>query len=187
MISSPAAFKEWASIVKALALGEQIIILRKGGIHETGRQFRVSHESFLLFPTYEHQNPEDLNERGRELLQEILTAPPSPDSLTLEYFANVEKSFLIQNLDELLQFSPYHVWSEAAVRKRYEWGKEKGLTVIVCRVYQLAQKQTLKMLPAYGGCRSWVNLEMDFSREAGRPVLTDGEFEEKLKGLAALS
>ena len=30
-------------------------LLRKGGIHEDGKDFRVIHREFLLYPTYEHQ------------------------------------------------------------------------------------------------------------------------------------
>ena len=39
----PIAFKEWAVICEALALGRQALILRKGGIAETGGAFRPEH------------------------------------------------------------------------------------------------------------------------------------------------
>lgn len=41
------AFEEWAIVVDALALGEQIIILRKGGISKGRGGFRVDQERFL--------------------------------------------------------------------------------------------------------------------------------------------
>ena len=53
------ALKEWAVTVQALAQGRQVLLLRKGGIHEEGKDFRVVHPEFLLYPTYEHQR-EDL-------------------------------------------------------------------------------------------------------------------------------
>ena len=53
------ALKEWAITVKALADGDQIMMLRKGGIHEESKDFRVVHPEFLLYPTYLHQK-EDL-------------------------------------------------------------------------------------------------------------------------------
>ena len=46
------ALKEWAITVKALADGDQIMMLRKGGIHEESKDFRVVHPEFLLYPTY---------------------------------------------------------------------------------------------------------------------------------------
>src|SRR2546421_236509 len=39
----PIAFKEWAVTVRALAEGEQLITLRKGGIRETDRHFEIEH------------------------------------------------------------------------------------------------------------------------------------------------
>ena len=51
-------FKEWAVIVEALGQGEQIVILRKGGIAEGRDGFRAEHERFWLFPTRFHQQAE---------------------------------------------------------------------------------------------------------------------------------
>ena len=64
------AFKEWAVVVDALGRGEQILILRKGGISEETRHFRISAERFLLFPTYEHQRADLL----QPAFQDDLTA-----------------------------------------------------------------------------------------------------------------
>ena len=51
----PVAFKEWAVTVRALAEGEQLITLRKGGIRKEDRQFEIEHEQFFLYPTFDHQ------------------------------------------------------------------------------------------------------------------------------------
>ncbi|MGV3757322.1 MAG: DUF1802 family protein [Verrucomicrobiota bacterium] len=45
------AFKEWAIVVDALGRGEQIILLRKGGISEGRGGFQVEHPQFLFWPT----------------------------------------------------------------------------------------------------------------------------------------
>ena len=54
------AFKEWAIVVDALGRGEQILILRKGGIAEGRGGFKPEHERFLLFPTLFHQQRESV-------------------------------------------------------------------------------------------------------------------------------
>src|SRR5687768_3845167 len=41
------ALKEWATVCTALETGRQILLLRKGGIHETGGQFELEHSRFL--------------------------------------------------------------------------------------------------------------------------------------------
>ena len=44
----PIALKEWAVNVRALSEGEQLLTLRKGGIHENGRAFALDHDRFFL-------------------------------------------------------------------------------------------------------------------------------------------
>ena len=51
----PIAFKEWAVTVRALAEGEQLVTLRKGGIREPAKHFSLDHERFFLYPTFDHQ------------------------------------------------------------------------------------------------------------------------------------
>ena len=53
--STDMALKEWAVAVRAISQGDQILILRKGGIHRDDKDFRILHREFLLFPTFEHQ------------------------------------------------------------------------------------------------------------------------------------
>ncbi len=52
----PIAFKEWAVTVRALAEGEQLLTLRKGGIREENKHFELEHERFFLYPTFDHQH-----------------------------------------------------------------------------------------------------------------------------------
>ena len=51
----PVAFKEWAVTVRALAEGEQLLTLRKGGIREENKHFELEHDRFFLYPTFDHQ------------------------------------------------------------------------------------------------------------------------------------
>src|SRR4029453_15133172 len=53
--SMPVAFKEWAVTVRALAEGEQLLTLRKGGIREENKHFEIEHDHFFLYPTFDHQ------------------------------------------------------------------------------------------------------------------------------------
>ena len=51
----PIAFKEWAVTVRALAEGEQLVTLRKGGIRDDHKHFELEHDRFFLYPTFEHR------------------------------------------------------------------------------------------------------------------------------------
>src|SRR4029453_9609033 len=55
--SSPqVALKEWATVCRALETGRQLILLRKGGIYESGGEFELENPRFVFFSTYLHQN-----------------------------------------------------------------------------------------------------------------------------------
>jgi len=66
------AFKEWAVICRALALGRQAMILRKGGIAEVGGEFRPEHERFWLYPTYLHEHRDGVKADATPLLEQAL-------------------------------------------------------------------------------------------------------------------
>ena len=80
----PIALKEWAVTVRALAEGEQLVTLRKGGIREVGRHFELEHDRFFLYPTFDHQRNDlvrasHLPELGRALEEGVCpAASPRP-------------------------------------------------------------------------------------------------------------
>ena len=49
------ALKEWATVLEAMARGEQLVLIRKGGLIEPGRGFDVVAPTFVFYPTFEHQ------------------------------------------------------------------------------------------------------------------------------------
>ena len=69
------AFKEWAVVCRALGVGRQVLILRKGGINEQAREFRPEHREFLLFPTGFHQSGDQLQHEALTLLTLELSGP----------------------------------------------------------------------------------------------------------------
>ena len=53
------ALKEWSATIDALASGDQLFLIRKGGIRETNRHFELPHRRFLLYPTHFHEAGSD--------------------------------------------------------------------------------------------------------------------------------
>ena len=84
----PIAFKEWAVTVRALAEGEQLVTLRKGGIREPGKHFSLDHERFFLYPTFDHQRRDLVRESHqpemRRALEEGVWADGEPPAHALE-------------------------------------------------------------------------------------------------------
>lgn len=181
------AFKEWASIVHFLGQGEQILILRKGGIHEKGKKFDVAHGEFFLFPTFEHQKPEDLKPEGQKILNQILKEKPRPDILPIRCYCVVEDSFWIPDDKVLAELDPCHFWSWDCAKARFEWGDTKGLFGITVRTYSFPEVTFLENLKRYGGCRSWVEFEKPLSTALLKPVLSERDFQGQKAKIAGIA
>jgi hypothetical protein len=176
------AFKEWAAICRALAIGEQILILRKGGIVEPGGIFRVEHSEFLLFPTFLHQAPDSLIPSARHLLGEAQAETPPDGAVVLRHYACVTDSFQIHSADELPRFRGYHVWSDAVIEERFQrW--QKALHVLIVRVYVLSEPATIPLRDSYAGCKSWVDLDEDVNVAGAEPVIPDDEYTRRVREL----
>lgn len=179
------AFKEWAVICKALALGQQAIILRKGGIEESAGEFTVEHTRFWLFPTYVHQQRDGIRSEAMPLLEEAERERPPSNTIRLSHFAEVTGIYHVHDLTSALVLAHLHFWSEETVRKRFEY-RTPGLYVLPVRVWRAAEATELPNLHAYDGCRSWVELERPLPTEGGTPVLSDADMTNVHRGLDML-
>ena len=99
--STRTVLKEWAVACEALGRGQQLLLLRKGGIREEGRDFRVDHHEFLLFPTYEHQRSDLLKPAAREQLERLLANRGAADRIEIRYWATVAEVFEVAEQAEL--------------------------------------------------------------------------------------
>src|SRR5580658_2611839 len=96
------AFKEWAVICRALAEGRQALILRKGGVAETGGVFQPEHSRFWLYPTFVHQQREGIKPEALPLWQAVNSERPPEGRLRLTHFAEVSGTFFLHRLDQAL-------------------------------------------------------------------------------------
>lgn len=179
------ALKEWAVTVQALAEGTQIILLRKGGIREEDREFRVEQPSFLLYPTYEHQRADLLQPAYRPDLEALLASAPPGDRLRFEYWAEVTDVYETLDASEVAALTPLHIMTENYAEERLRWRPKKPLYVVLVRVYRLPAVYLLPCTPAYGGCKSWVELERAIPLENITPVLDDAAYAAKRDAVRA--
>jgi len=176
---SDLALKEWAVAVKALSRGEQILILRKGGIHKEDKDFRMVHPEFLLYPTYEHQKAELLKPAFRNSLEETFGENDIPGLVTLGYWCQVTDKFELDDVSVLDTLTEFHMWTDNYAQSRLHWRPRSPLTVALLRVYELQQAQALPILDEYIGCKSWVELGQDLPLGYMTPVLSDSDYEAK--------
>lgn len=176
---SIAALKEWAIAIEALLSGDTILLLRKGGIRETGGRFSVAQSRVLLYPTYEHQQPHLLKPPYANRVQPV----PSgwhPETVTLRAWADITHIFQITTAEIVNMLLPFHIWTAALTAERLNWKPQQPLYILLLRVHRLAEVLTLPYQEAYGGCKSWLDLELSASRAVNlftdAPVLTNAQY-----------
>ena len=162
------AFKEWAYIVDALGQGLQSIILRKGGIEEEGGEFKLKGKRFLLLPTQFHQHQDMIKP---DWLPKLNPAhyQLSQDKVKIEFYAEIVADQIIKEWAILEKLENEHAWKREIIAERFNrW--EKSAHLLILQVYKLNTPFELEMLPQYGGCKSWIELEEDIDFE-GKPIL----------------
>jgi|SRR5579859_3375087 len=155
------AFKEWASIVRALEEGKQDIVFRKGGIAEERRGFRVEHARFFLFPTYFHQQMTGLRAEFAPLLEEAMRDRPPDGRLVITSWVDVKRSFAIEREADLAALERRHVYAPHVLLERFHARHGKTLFALEVDVHRLERPLELPLLDAYAGCRSWVDLDLE--------------------------
>jgi hypothetical protein len=175
-----AAFKEWAVVVDALGRGEQIIILRKGGISEGRGGFKMEHERFLLFPTLFHQQRESVIASAQARYDVIAPNFPPRDRLRLEYIAEVVQAKKLHSLADANALRGQHIWRDEVIAERFDWGKSKSIYALAVRVYRLPQMVELPMLSAYEGCKSWIEVDHEIHTDGATSALDDLDFDARL-------
>jgi hypothetical protein len=73
--------------------------------------------------------------------------------------------------------------ADEVIAQRFDWSKSKNIFAIAVRVHRLPLTVELPMLPVYGGCKSWVELEKDIPTTGAVPVLDQQTFDSKLSHL----
>ncbi len=153
------AFKEWAVVCEALRSGRQIILLRKGGIHEAKGRFPIEFRQFFLQPTYEHENLGELKPEAHADLARLAADAPPADRIRIDGYATVEEVVVARDREQLTRLDAEHIWSPAYLDMRLSWKPERPLYIMLLRYYRTPAPLTLPLRKAYGGCRSFIDLD----------------------------
>ncbi|MCA1994325.1 MAG: DUF1802 family protein [Coleofasciculus sp. S288] len=169
------ALKEWAVAVDALERGKTIMLLRKGGIKEDGNRFQVAHDQVLLYPTYEHQQPDLLKAEYSSQVNRV-TSGWHPETVRIGSWARITDILLVSEEPTIAALLPYHVWNERFVSDRFKWKPRQPLYILLLRTYRLPQEQWISYCPEYGGCKSWIDLAEAISTQDAIPVVDDANY-----------
>lgn len=188
MAKTAFGFKEWRLVIERLGCGGQVLLLRKGGIHEGRAGFAFQHDEFFLLPSYFHQQAGQLRvAAGTEL-------PPQPEGLhRIDWFARCEAAAELRDRGQVEALAGEHCWSDELLSQRWDWegrGMASGsLTVALVRVFALARAWEIPDGPGFGGCRSWFALGEPPAgwRDGLAPVLEEEAFARRRERIFALA
>jgi hypothetical protein len=177
------ALKEWAIAVEALSTGKTIVVLRKGGIREAN--FQVRHHYVWLYPTYEHQKPQLLKPEYAAQVTPVESGW-RPDTVTIQSSAEITDVLTVNKQEQIEALHPYHIWHEQMISDRFQWQPQRPLNVLLLRVYRLATPQSIPYEDAYGGCKSWIELNMSIAGDNLTSVMSDTGYIAQVKKIKAL-
>lgn len=188
------ALKEWATVLEAMARGEQLVLIRKGGLIEPAGGFELLASTFVFYPTFEHQAVPYVREPHRryfdEAQQRRLPAPRSAgqagapqQSVMLDLVGVAVSSVQSHDPAVVERLRPYHIYDDAFLAQRLKWQPQQPLVIAIVRVFRLPAPQVLTVTPAYAGCKSWVELEAPLALAGAAPVLDDATFEQRAQQL----
>ncbi|HWW60264.1 MAG TPA: DUF1802 family protein [Thermoanaerobaculia bacterium] len=160
------ALKEWSSVVAALGTGEQVILIRKGGIADP--TFGLEGQRFYLYPTYFHQGEAEAR-----------------SSITITLWCEAVRTWSIRDLDLLYRLAPLSVMPRATLDARYRFRPDQALNVIALRTWKLADAVDIAFKDKYAGCLSWISLDDEIDIDGSTPVLTHAQLDAKIESVEA--
>jgi hypothetical protein len=164
-LANHTALKEWSNVVGALARGEQILLIRKGGIADP--DFGVEAERFYLYPTYFHQGESE--------------ARPG---VTVTHWCEVVRTWSVKEREALERLEPLVTLPRETLDARYNFRPDQALYVIAVRAWELAQPAEVQYRDEYGGCRSWISVDEEIDVDGSRPVLGEVALDAKIAHVA---
>lgn len=177
------ALKEWAVLAQAMARGEIIAMVRKGGVREQRSGFAVRHDRFMIYPTYFHEKADELAPRFLPLLERA-SADRAPDGvIRVELVASVAAVWQVGALEPLRAIEGAHGLAWKAVESRFNYRDRPGVQVVAVRIARLPRVVEVPEVRRYAGCVSWVELDDAIDVSDATPVLADSPFANRLSAL----
>lgn len=174
-------------VVEAAAEGEQLLLLRKGGIRDPKGVFQLEHREFFLYPTWEHQS-EDAESRirpeFRQRYKQLLAPVRSAETVSLKVYAGIAYCGQVRDTKQLEGLEKHHIWTPEFIQDRMRYRPQAPMLAVVLRAYRLKKEISQPVRPEYAGCKSWVPLEQPLPIEETIPVVDNIRFRKALEEIS---
>lgn len=185
VVTAQIALKEWAVVVEALREGEQLILVRKGGIRDPKGAFSLEHREFLLYPTLEHQKESLVRPEFRHYFPQMGADASDPNRVDFKICAGSAFCGQIRDPEQLRGLEKYHLWTPEFFKERMRYRPQAPTLVVVLRVYRLPSQVRHPVRLEYAGCKSWVPLTEAIPVEGAEPVVDNRRFRQSLEEITA--
>ena len=179
------ALKEWAVLCDALAAGDVVAMVRKGGIREQRAGFAVRHDRFLLYPTFFHEKSAELQPRFAARLTDASAHRPPEGIIRIGLVAEVAATWHVRDLERLRAIEPLHGMAWPAVVSRFQYRGTSDVRVIAARVLRLPQEHDLPETRRYQGCVSWVALDHPIDVHGATAALEEADLSARIAALTS--
>ena len=180
------ALKEWATVLEAMARGEQLLLIRKGGLIEPGSGFELVSKTFVFYPTFEHQAVAYLRPPYQGYFEEAAKRRAPEGQVRMELFGVATASRAIHDPAIIERLADFHIYNQAFVTQRLKWQPDQPLVAVIVRAYRLAVPHLCQVLPHYAGCKSWVDLDGAVPIDGAQPVLDEAAFQAQANAIVSI-
>ena len=153
------ALKEWSIVCDLLREGRTAVLLRKGGIRESGGAgvFELEHRRFGLFPSWAHQQPSRIKTPWCDRVE----VQDEPVRVTIRAIAEAAAIWEVPNRAAVDAVDDLHCWTPPQIDMRFAYKPQRPLYLVALRVASMTRPYTMDLDAEYAGCRSWVPLRSE--------------------------
>ena len=161
------SLKEWSTVIDALGRGDQVILMRKGGIADP--KFGVEADQFYLYPTYFHQGETEHR-----------------PSVKITHWCEVVRTWTVRDLALVNRLGSLVAIPGETLEARYNFRPDQALHVIGVRVYALPRAVEVAFRDEYAGCKSWLSVDDEIETAGSMPVLSESALQAKLSAIDSI-
>jgi hypothetical protein len=147
--------------------------------------FELKHKVFFLFPTFEHQSIDSIQNEYREELKDIKqqqqqqqqndtqtinqkenntynenNSKVTQDIINISSFVEITYFIEINDISKLEKLEKYHIWNLDYVKMRFNYNPKKPLYLLVLRAYKLNNPIEIQNRREWAGCKSWIEFNL---------------------------
>ena len=172
-------------MLEAMGRGEQVLLIRKGGLIEAGSGFELAAPVFVFYPTFEHQAVNYLRSQFQGYFEAASQHRAPAGQVRVELAGVAAAAWTSSDPTAIERLSDFHIYNEAFASQRLKWQPDQPVVIAAVRTFRLPQPQLLPVAPQYAGCKSWVQLDAPVSLAEARPVLDEATFAERLRDVTS--